>query len=149
MEVILLKDVRGVGEAGELVSVADGYARNYLVPRKLAVAATPAARKQAEQEAAARARREQAQREAAEAHAQALQSIELVFAMRTGESDRLYGSVTSGDIAEKLSEKTGEPVDKRKVLLQEPIREIGTFPVDVRLHNDVQITVTVVVEPEG
>ncbi len=149
MEVILLKDVRGVGEAGELVSVADGYARNYLIPRKLGVAATPAARKQAEQQVAARARHEQAQREAAQAHAQALQSIELVFAMRTGESNRLYGSVTSGDIAARLSERVGDPVDKRRVLLQEPIREIGSFPVDVKLHNDVQITVTVIVEPEA
>jgi large subunit ribosomal protein L9 len=149
MQVILLKDVKGIGAAGDLVSVADGYARNYLIPRKLGVAATPAARKQAEELAAARTRREQAQRKSAQAHAEALQSIELVFAMRTGESNRLYGSVTSADIAAKLSERIGDPVDKRKVILHEPIREIGSFPVDVRLHNDVQITITVIVEPEG
>jgi large subunit ribosomal protein L9 len=148
MDVILLKDVKGVGQAGALVHVADGYARNYLIPRKLGVVATPAARKQAQERAAARARQEAAAIKAAEAHAQALKNIELVFKVRTGETNRLYGSITSGDIADRLSEQIGDQVDKRKVQLHEPIKEIGTFPVDVKLHNDVEITVSVVVEPE-
>lgn len=148
MDVILLKDVKGVGQAGDLVHVADGYARNYLIPRKLGVVATPAARKQAQERAAARARQEAAAIKAAQAHAEALKNIELVFKVRTGETNRLYGSITSGDIAKRLSEQIGDQVDKRKVQLDEPIKEIGTFPVDVRLHNDVEITVRVVVEPE-
>ncbi len=148
MDVILLKDVKGVGKAGDLVKVADGYARNYLIPRKLGVVATPAARKQAQEQAAVRARQEAAAIKAAQAHAQALQAIELVFKMRTGETNRLYGSVTSSDIAQRLAERIGAEVDKRKVQLHEPIKELGSFPVDVKLHNDVQITVTVVVEPE-
>jgi large subunit ribosomal protein L9 len=148
MDVILLKDVKGVGKAGDMVKVADGYARNYLIPRKLGIVATPAARKQAEDQANLRARREAAAIKAAQTHAEELRSIELVFKVRTGETHRLYGSITSGDIARRLSERIGDDVDKRKVVLPEPIKEIGAFPVEVKLHNDVHITVTVVVEPE-
>ncbi len=148
MDVILLKDVKGLGREGDLVHVSDGYARNYLIPRKLGVVATPAARKQAQERAAARARQEAAAIQAAQAHAEALKNVELIFKVRTGATQRLYGSITASDIAEKLSEHIGDPVDKRKVQLEEPIKELGTFPVEVKLHNDVPLTVKVVVEPE-
>lgn len=146
MEVLLLKEVKRLGKPGEVRRVADGYARNYLIPRGLAVPATDAARKQVADREAARARAADAEKAAAEKHAAALQEVELVFKARSGESGRLYGSITSADIAEKLAERIGEPVDKRKVMLDEPIKEVGTSKVDVKLHADVKITVTVTVE---
>lgn len=148
MEVLLLKVVKGLGKAGEVHRVTDGYARNYLIPRGLAVPATDAARKQVSDREAARVRAADHERAAAQAHAAALQQVEIVFKARTGESGRLFGSITSADIAERLSARIGEPVDKRKVLLSEPIKEVGTSKVDVKLHADVKISVTVIVEGE-
>ncbi len=148
MEVLLVKEVKRLGKAGEVRRVADGYARNYLIPRGLAVPATESARRQMAHREAERARAASAERAAAEAHAAALQHVVLTFKAKSGESGRLYGSITSADIAEQLAERIGEPVDKRKVLLEEPIKEVGTSKVDVRLHPDVKITVTVVVEGE-
>jgi large subunit ribosomal protein L9 len=149
MEVILLKDVKRLGKAGEVKRVADGYARNYLIPRGLAAVATEGARKQVVAQAEGAARHEAAARAEAEARAAHLQHVELVFAVKAGESGRLYGSITSADIAEKLAEQIHAEVDKRKVLLGEPIKELGKFKVDVKLHSDVKITITVIVEPEG
>ncbi len=148
MEVLLLKDVRRLGKAGEIKKVADGYARNYLFPRGLAVLATEAARKELEEQMAAKERRAAAEKARAEKRAQDLQNLVLTFKARAGESGRLYGSITSADIAERLSAIIGDEVDKRKVLLQEPIKEAGRSKVDVKLHNNVTITVTVIVEPE-
>jgi large subunit ribosomal protein L9 len=148
MEVLLLREVKRLGKPGEVRRVADGYARNYLIPRGLAVPATESARKQVADRRAARARAADAERAAAEAHAAALQQVELVFKAKSGESGRLYGSITSADIAEQLAARIGEPVDKRKVMLNEPIKEVGTSTVDVKLHPDVKITVTVIVEGE-
>ncbi|HHX42775.1 MAG TPA: 50S ribosomal protein L9 [Chloroflexi bacterium] len=148
MEVLLLKEVKRLGKAGEVRRVADGYARNYLIPRGLAVPATDAARRQVAEREAARARAADAEKATAEAQAAALENVELVFKVKSGESGRLYGSITSADIAEQLAERIGEPVDKRKVMLDEPIKEIGTSKVDVKLHTDVKISVTVIVEGE-
>lgn len=148
MEVVLLKDVRGLGAAGEIKSVADGYARNYLIPRKLAVIASAAARKQAEERLAAQAKRAEAERAEAQKVAEAHQNIEIVFTARAGETGRLYGSITSGDIAERLSQELGEEVDRRRVELDEPIKELGTFDVTVRLHPGVTMTVQVTVRSE-
>lgn len=148
MEVLLLKDVRRLGKAGEIKKVADGYARNYLFPRGLAVMATEAARKELEEQMAAKERRAALEKARAEKRAQDLQNLVLTFKARAGESGRLYGSITNADIAARLSEIIGAEVDKRKVLLQEPIKEAGKSKVDVKLHNNVTITVTVVVEPE-
>ncbi|HHX63855.1 MAG TPA: 50S ribosomal protein L9 [Chloroflexi bacterium] len=145
MEVLLIKDVKNVGQAGDVRRVADGYARNYLIPRGLAVPATQAARKQVADRLAAEARREAAEREAAEAQAEKLQGIEIVFQVKAGEAGRLYGSITNNDIAERLAE-LGYDLDKRRVLLEEPIKEIGRTEVDVRLHSEVKASVTVVVE---
>lgn len=148
MRVILLKEVKRLGKTGEEKDVAEGYARNYLIPRGLAIPATDAARNQVASQAAARARQEANEKAAAEAQAKKLKNIELVFKMRTGDSGRLYGSVTNADIAEKLQERVGQPVDKRKVVLEEPIKEAGRREVEVKLHSDVRITVTVIVEAE-
>ncbi len=149
MQVILLKDVKKLGKAGASVHVADGYARNYLFARGLAVAATDAVRKELENKARAEARLQDAEREAARKHAQQLEHIELTFQARVGENDKLYGSVTTADIAEKLAAVIHDEVDKRKINLEEPLRELGTFQVPVKLHSDVQITVTVHVVREA
>jgi|YNPNPStandDraft_1061719.scaffolds.fasta_scaffold57991_1 large subunit ribosomal protein L9 len=148
MEVVLLKEVKRLGKAGEVKRVADGYARNYLIPRGLAVAATEAMIKQLAERNASAAQREAKAKAAAEAQAASLHNIELVFKAKAGESGRLYGSVTNADIAEQLSQRIGEEIDKRRVLLEEPIKEVGRFKVDVKLHSDVKITVTVVVQGE-
>jgi len=149
MEVILFKDVKGLGEAGQVRRVADGYARNYLIPRGLAAVATAGARKHAAEQAASTAKRQESQRSEAEAKAAKIGDVELVFSAKAGDTGRLYGSVTNGDIAEKLSERLGSAVDKRKVLLEDPIKEIGKTKVEVKLHSDVKITVTVIVEPDA
>jgi len=149
MEVILLKDVKRLGQAGEIKQVADGYARNYLIPRGLAAPASEDIRQILAQQAEAKIRHAAHDKEAAEAKAASLEHIVLEFNAKAGESGRLYGSITSADIAAKLSEVVGEQIDKRKVLLEEPIKEAGQTKVDVKLHPDVKITVRVVVKGEA
>lgn len=149
MEVLLVKDVRRLGKAGEIKKVADGYARNYLLPRGLAVLATEASRKEVAEQAAAKARRLAREQAQAQERAQDLKDVTLQFEAKVGESGRLYGSITSADIAERLTAQVGAEVDKRKVLLAEPIKEVGRYKVDVRLHSNVTITVTVIVKAEA
>lgn len=148
MEVILLQDVGRLGKAGEVRRVADGYARNYLIPRQLALLATEGARKKTAERLAAGARRETSTIAQAEAQAADLEDVKLVFKARASESGRLYGSVTSANIVEQLHEELGALVDKRRVLLKEPIKEVGESRIDIVLSSDVTITVTVIVEPE-
>lgn len=149
MKVVLKKDVPGLGKAGDIKNVADGYARNYLIPKGLAAVATPGAVKQAEQERVAEAERaRRLQQEAAEL-AQKLANQTFTFKARAGEGDRLYGSITSADIAEAIQAATGLEVDKRKVLLERPIRELGEHTVTVKLHGDVVSQVKVIVEREA
>ena len=149
MEVILLKEVKRLGQAGDVKKVADGYARNYLIPRGLAVPASEGVRQTLAQQAEARLRHQAQDKAAAEAKAANLQHIVLEFTAKAGDSGRLYGSITSADIAARLSEIIGEEVDKRKVLLEEPIKEAGQSKVDVKLHPDVKITVRVIVKAEA
>jgi len=149
MEVLLMKDVENVGNAGEIKSVANGYARNYLIPRGLAVVATAGARRQAEQiRKAAEARRQKAMH-AAQSLAERIAGLELVFEMRAGENDKLYGSVTAADIAEKISQAVGEEIDKRRLQLDHSLRELGVYQVGVKLLGDIVPEVTVKVEAEG
>ncbi len=148
MQVVLLKDVKRLGKTGELHDVSDGYARNYLIPRGLAAAATASARQQAAEQAAAQARQERAEQERAAEQAAKMENIELVFGAKAGESGRLYGSITKADIAEKLAEELGMDVDRRKIVLDEPIKELGTSTVEVQLHSAVSTTVTVIVEAQ-
>jgi large subunit ribosomal protein L9 len=148
MEVILREHVEHLGRRGDVVKVADGYARNYLLPRKLALTVTEGNRKQIERERQIAEKREADERVAAEAMAARLVGLEIAIARRVGETEALYGSVTSADIAEALAAK-GFEVDRRRVQLAEPIKQLGEFDVPVRLHRDVTATVKVVVTREA
>jgi len=146
MEILLLRDVEGVGKAGEVHDVAGGYARHFLIPQGLAVVATEAALKEAEGGRQAQARREERQRARFEELAARMETITLNFKAKVGEKEKLYGSITSGDIAEALEGELKEGIDKRKIDLPEPIRALGTYRVAVRLMGDLSPEVTVVVE---
>ena len=148
MEVILRDHVENLGKRGEIVKVADGYARNFLLPRKLALPATDANRKWVERERKIAEARDLQERGAAEAIAARLNALELTISRKTGENDQLYGSVTNGDIAELLATK-GFDVDRRKILLPDPIKSLGENTVPVKLHRDVTANVRVTVAKEA
>ena len=146
MEVILRDHVENLGRRGDVVKVADGYARNYLLPRKLALPATPGNLKIVERQRKIADAAEAAEKAGAEALATRLTQAECVMARRVGEQETLYGSVTAADIAEELAAK-GFEIDKRKIQLAEPIKHVGTFSVAVKLHRDVVAQVPVKVTP--
>ncbi len=148
VKVILTGDVKGVGQAGALVEVADGYARNYLIPRGLAVAATGGTLKgiQAQQQQIRRRLEKELQR--ARALADRISSAPLVIAARAGEGGRLFGSVTAADVARAIQERYGQEVDRRRIELPSPIKSLGTYTVTARLAPGLSVDVTVVVEPE-
>jgi large subunit ribosomal protein L9 len=148
MEVILREHVDNLGRRGEIVKVADGYARNFLLPRKLALLATEGNKKQIEREKVKFDAREAEDRNVAEAMAERLGNADIVIVRRVGETEALYGSVTTADIAEAL-EAQGFTVDRRKLQLQEPIKKIGEVAVPIRLHRDVTATIKVKVVPEA
>ena len=145
MEVILLEDVQHLGQAGQVVKVKDGYARNYLLPKGLAYLATEGNKKKIAYEADRIAKRRATEKTAAEAEAVRLAGVQLSFSVKVGEEDKLYGSVTASDIQRRL-EELGIHVDKRKIDLPEPIRALGEFRVGIKIHPDVrpeiQVTVT-------
>jgi large subunit ribosomal protein L9 len=147
MEVILREHVDNLGRRGEVVKVADGYARNYLLPRKLALVATEGNKKQIERERAKFEAKEQEERKIGEALAARLANIEIVIARRVGETEALYGSVTSADIVEALAAK-GFDIDRRKLQLPEPIKSLGEIDVPIRLARDVSASVKVKVVAE-
>jgi large subunit ribosomal protein L9 len=147
MEVILREELEKLGQRGSIVKVADGYARNYLLPKRLAVLATDANRKIVEQERQAWLRKEAKIKVDAEDLAKLLTGVTLTFRHKVGENDQLFGSVTARDIAEGL-EKQNFHVDRRKIALDEPIRALGEHKVTVRLHREVPTEITVVVEKE-
>jgi large subunit ribosomal protein L9 len=147
MEVILREHVDNLGRRGEVVKVADGYARNYLLPRKLALLATEGNKKQIERERARFEAQEAEERKISEALASRIANIEIVIARKVGETDALYGSVTAVDITEALAAK-GIEVDRRKLQLAEPIKRIGDTDVPVKLARDVTATVKVKVVAE-
>lgn len=148
MDVLLLKDVEQLGQAGDIKKVADGYARNYLLPRNLAVVATPGAVKQTKQIRKAEASRQAKALSEAQALAAELDGTVVSFDARAGEEDRLYGSITSANIADALEEETGHEVDRRKIVLEEPLKELGTHAVTIRLAPEAEAKVTVVIERE-
>ncbi len=148
MEVILREHVENLGRRGDVVKVAAGYARNYLLPRKLALLVNDQSRRQIERERKVADVRELQERQDAEAVAIKLAAAEVVLARRVGEHDALYGSVTSADIAEVLASQ-GFHVEKRKIVLAEPIKQVGEFEVTVKIHHDVQGQVKVKVVPLG
>ena len=147
MEIILREKVEKLGGKGDIVRVSDGYARNYLLPKNLAVLASPANIRVVEQEKAAAVRREAKEKQEAELLAQQLSKVVLQIARKVGEHDILYGSVTSMDIAELLTAK-GFTIDRKKMDLHEPLKSVGTFDVPIKLHRDVTAFVKVEVLKE-
>ncbi|MBI2888128.1 MAG: 50S ribosomal protein L9 [Chloroflexi bacterium] len=150
MKVVFLENVPNVARAGEVKEVAEGYGRNFLLPRKLAAVATPAVLKQLEEQRQAQSRRESRLEAQAEQLAQRLDGATLTIGARVGSQGRLYGSITKAHIAEELQKLTGHAFDRRRVTVEEdPIRHVGSYPVQVHLAGDVTATVTVVVQAEG
>ncbi len=147
MEIILRQAIEKLGSAGEVVEVRPGYARNYLLPQKLAYPATPGNIKVMEMERGKLLRKEALQREEAEKLRDMIQAVEITFLRKVGEHETLYGSVTNGDIAEELSKK-GITVDKRKIGLEDHIKQIGSFDIPIRLFPEVIAQVKLHVEPE-
>lgn len=147
MEVILREDIDKLGSRGEVVKVAPGYARNYLLPQRLAVPATEANKKIVEQERQAALRREAVERGQAEEQAKLLAAVVLTTVQKAGEQDQLFGSVTAKDIAELLA-KQGFEIDRRKILLHEPIKTLGEHTVNIKLFRDVTATVKLQVNRE-
>jgi large subunit ribosomal protein L9 len=148
MEVILKEDVPQLGHRGDVVKVAEGYGRNYLLPRKLAIEATHGNKAVIEQMRSAAVRRTAVEKADAEALSKQLEGAALTFHRKVGEKDHLFGSVTSADIAEGLASK-GFTIDRRKIQLHEPLKNLGQFEVPVRLHRDVTSKVKVTIEKEG
>jgi large subunit ribosomal protein L9 len=148
MEVILREHVEHLGRRGEIVKVADGYARNYLLPRKLALLATEGNKKQIERERAKLEVREAEEKGVAEAIADRMANLEVVIARKVGETEALYGSVTTADVAEALTAK-GFDIDRRKIQLADPIKKLGDFDLPIRLQREVIATVKVRVVAEG
>jgi large subunit ribosomal protein L9 len=149
MKVLLTQDVDNLGYAGDVKEVANGFGRNYLIPQKMAVLATPGALKQAETIRKAAEKHRAQQTADAEAVANQLSGLELAFERRAGETGKLYGSVTSADIVEAIKERTEIEVDRRRVALPEPIRSLGEQAVTIKLMIDVSTDIKVVVVPEG
>jgi large subunit ribosomal protein L9 len=147
MEVLLREDVENLGRRGQVVKVKAGYARNYLLPRKLALAATAGNLRGIEQEKKLLARRENREQRLAQSLAERLTAVALEFPRKVGDQDILFGSVTTGDIAQALTEK-GIEVDRRKIVLDHPIKYVGEYHVPVKLHRDVTVQVKVNVTKE-
>ena len=148
MEVILREHVDNVGKRGEIVKVADGFARNYLLPRKLALPVTPGNLKHIERERAKFDAREAEERQGAQAVATKLVGIVVLISRKVGETEALYGSVTSADIATSLASQ-GLEIDKRKIQLHEPIKRLGEYEVPIKLHRDVVAPIKVKVVADG
>jgi large subunit ribosomal protein L9 len=149
MKIVLRNDVDNLGKKGDLVDVADGYARNYLVPRGLALPATRGIQKQADAMKRNRDARETREREAAQALAAQFEGRTITVKARAGGEGRLFGSVTAIDIADAVHKQTGAEIDRRKIALDEPLKEVGGVDLEVRLHPDVLAVLRVEVEATG
>lgn len=143
MKIILAEDVDKLGRKGDVVNVANGYARNYLVPRGLGMLASKGALKQAEQMQRARAEREEKARAEAQGRVEKFESAPVYISARAGDDGRLFGSVTNSDVARGIEDQLGEAVDRHNIRLADPIRVLGTHHVDVDLHEGVHATVTI------
>jgi len=147
VKVILRSDVEGVGNTGDVVEVASGYAQNFLMPKGLAMRATQGAASQAQAMQRSRDLRNIKERESAERLAQELESQTIAVQARVGQDDQLYGSVTTSEIAEAVKAQTGVELDRRDMSLEEPLRRVGVHIVEVRLHSDLRLHLTVEVSP--
>ena len=148
MEVILKEDVAKLGSRGDVVKVAEGYGRNYLLPRKLAIQANEGNKAVIVQMKAAAVRRSAKEKHEAESLSQQFEGLSVSFQRRSGENDQLFGSVTSSDIADALEKKSFH-IDRRKIQLHEPLKSVGEFDVPVKLHKDVTAHLKVVIEKEA
>jgi large subunit ribosomal protein L9 len=148
VKVILTQDVASLGKSGELKDVADGYARNFLIPRKLAVPAAGGAYRAWQHDIASREEKRKREREEAEIAAQRISSTTLTLGVKVGEGGKLYGSITAKDIADALGRR-GIEIDRHKVDLEEPLKTLGTYKVAVRVYPGLTPEVTVAVEPKG
>ena len=149
MKIVLLKDVANLGTAGEVKEVADGYARNYLMPKGFAVLATKGLIKQAQERSEAQRKRDLKARTDSESLAQRINGQTLRFEVKVGELERLYGSITNVDVAERLSAQIGAEVDRRRVELGDPIKRAGVYSVVVNLGHGLEPRINVVVEGQG
>jgi large subunit ribosomal protein L9 len=147
MEVILKEDINNLGHRGDVVKVADGYGRNFLLPKKLAMEATAANKAVIDQMKASAVRKSAKEKSEAEALVGQLDNVALVFERKVGERDQLFGSVTSADIAHALETK-GFNIDRRKVHLEEPLKQLGEFHIPVRLHREVTAHIAVTVKAD-
>jgi large subunit ribosomal protein L9 len=148
VKVILTSDVATIGKSGEMKNVADGFARNYLIPRRLAVPAAGGAFRAWQHDIASREEKRQREREEAEIYAQRIGSTTLTMGVKVGEGGKLYGSITAKDIADALARR-GINVDRHKVDLEEPLKTLGTYKVAVKVYQGMAPEVTVIVEPKG
>ena len=148
MEVILKEDINKLGHRGDVVKVAEGYGRNFLIPKKLAIEATPGNKAVIEQMKAAAVRKSAKEKGSAEELGKQLDGVTVEFTRKSGEHDQLFGSVTSADIAHALEAK-GFTIDRRKILLDVPLKTVGEFKVPVKLHREVTVTVKAVVKKEA
>ena len=148
MEVILKEDVAKLGSRGDVVKVAEGYGRNFLLPRKLAIEASAGNKKVIEQMRAAAVRRSAKEKAQAEELSKQFDGLSIGLKRRSGEHDQLFGSVTSGDIADSL-ERKGFNIDRRKIQLHEPLKTLGEFTIPIKLHKDVTAHLKVVIEKEA
>jgi len=146
VKVMLMQDVKNLGRAGAVKEVADGYARNFLIPQGLAKLAIAGTLEQVRQRQKAEARRHQEAEREAEALSETLRQMTLTFKAKAGEKGRLYGSITSADIVSALSERVGRTIDRRDLELKRPIRELGTYRVPLRINADLKPEITVIVE---
>jgi large subunit ribosomal protein L9 len=149
MKIVLLKDVANLGTAGEVKDVADGYARNFLMPKGFATLATTGLIKQAKERAEAQRKRDLKARTDAEAMSQRINGQTVRFVVKVGELDRLYGSITNVDVAEKLGAQIGAEIDRRRVELGDPIKRAGVYSVVINLGQGLEPRINVVVEGEG
>ncbi len=147
MEVILIENVDNLGRRGDVVNVAGGYARNYLLPKGYAILATPGNLKYVEQQKLKWAKKEAKEKEEAETLAKSIENLEIEIFKKVGEEESLYGSVTSMDVAEKLKE-LGYSIDKKKIHLDHPLKTLGEYTIPIKLHIEVIANVKVVVKPE-
>lgn len=147
MQIILQEDVEKVGTRGQLVEVAEGYARNFLLPKKLALEATPGNLKRLEKMRAAFAKKTAVEKDSAQKLAELLAGVSLTLSRKAGENDQLFGSVTSGDISEALAGQ-GYNVEKRKIVLADPIKLIGEYDIPVKLHREITTNVKLTVKKE-
>ena len=145
MKVILLKDVKGVGKKGDVINAADGYARNFLLPRKLAEQATDNSMHILNNIKEAERRKKLAEIEAAQELAQKLKGKEIVLSVKSGESGRLFGSITGKDVADELNKQTGLNIDKKKIVI-DTIRQLGTYDVEVKLYPEISTKIKVTIK---